>query len=76
VWIHNSAAYESWRFAGGSNKCTPRGRIVAEVIIGLITGDAQSYLRQEPDWTPTYGTNESFTTVDLLKAAHVVAALS
>jgi hypothetical protein len=52
------------------------GRIVAEVIIGLIMGDAQSYLRQEPDWTPTYGTNESFTTVDLLKAADVVAALS
>jgi len=46
------------------------------VIIGLIMGDAQSYLRQEPAWTPTYGTNESFTTVDLLKAADVVAALS
>ena len=51
------------------------GRIVAEVMVGLIQGDGQSYLRQEPDWTPTYGPNGSFATVDLLKAADVVAAL-
>jgi hypothetical protein len=51
------------------------GRIVTEVIIGLIKGDRQSYLRQEPDWTPTYGADESFTTVDLLNAAEVVATL-
>jgi|SRR5215211_3604953 len=50
------------------------GRIVAEVIIGLIKGDPQSYLSQDPDWTPTYGPDGSFTTVDLLKAADVVAA--
>jgi hypothetical protein len=52
------------------------GRIVAEVIIGLMKGDRQSYLRQDPDWTPTYGPDGSFGTVDLLKAADVVAALS
>jgi hypothetical protein len=52
------------------------GRIVAEVIIGLIKGDRQSYLRQDPDWTPTYGPGGSFATVDLLKAADVVTALS
>jgi Animal haem peroxidase len=51
------------------------GRIVAEVIIGLIQGDGQSYLRHDPDWTPTYGPNGSFTTVDLLRAADVVVAL-
>ena len=51
------------------------GRIVAEVIIGLINGDGQSYLRQEPDWTPTYGANDSFTMVDLFKAADVVTTL-
>ena len=49
------------------------GRIVAEVIIGLIEGDRHSYLSQDPDWTPTYGPDGSFTTVDLLKAADVVA---
>jgi len=51
------------------------GRIVAEVITGLIQGDSQSYLRQDPDWTPTYGSDGSFTTVDLLNAAGVMAAL-
>ncbi len=51
------------------------GRIVAEVIVGLIEGDGQSYLRQDPDWEPTYGHNGAFTVVDLLKAADVVATL-
>jgi hypothetical protein len=51
------------------------GRIVAEVIIGLIRGDRQSYLRQDPDWTPTYGSGGSFGIVDLLTAADVVVAL-
>ncbi|MDQ3612125.1 MAG: peroxidase, partial [Actinomycetota bacterium] len=51
------------------------GHIVAEVLIGLVRGDSQSYLRQDPDWTPTYGTNGSFTIVDLLRAAGVVAAV-
>jgi hypothetical protein len=51
------------------------GRIVAEVIIGLIRGDRQSYLRQEPYWTPTYETGGSFSTVDLLRAADVVVPL-
>jgi hypothetical protein len=45
------------------------------VIIGLIRGDRQSFLRQEQEWTPTYRSNDSFTTVDLLNAAGVVAAL-
>jgi hypothetical protein len=51
------------------------GRIVAEVILGLIQGDRQSYLRQEPDWEPTYGTDGEFRVTDLLTAAGVVATL-
>lgn len=39
-------------------------------------GDARSYVNQDPDWSPTYGTDGDFTAVDLLKAAGVVAALS
>ena len=35
------------------------GRIVAEVFHGLIDGDPSSYLAQDPDWTPTYGTDDS-----------------
>jgi len=51
------------------------GRIVAEVILGLIKGDRQSYLRQDPDWTPSYGQNGDFKITDLLQAAGVVANL-
>jgi Animal haem peroxidase len=51
------------------------GRIVAEVIIGLMRGDGQSYLTQDPEWSPTYGQAGSFTVVDLLKDAGAVAAL-
>jgi hypothetical protein len=49
------------------------GRIVAEVLLGLVEGDADSYLAQDPGWTPTYGTANDFTIVDLLTAAGVVA---
>ncbi|MBA3597170.1 MAG: peroxidase [Methylibium sp.] len=51
------------------------GRIVGEVFIGVLQGDAMSYLRQEPDWTPTLGSNDQFTIADLLNAAGVVTAL-
>jgi hypothetical protein len=52
------------------------GRIVAEVISGLIDGDPSSYLSLEPDWTPTYGSNATFDMTDLLTAAGVVGALT
>jgi hypothetical protein len=61
---------------GGEHLGPVGGRIVVEVIIGLIRGDRQSYLRQDPDWTPTYGTGGSFDATDLLEAAGVVATLS
>jgi hypothetical protein len=51
------------------------GRIVAEVIIGLIVGDPQSYPRQDPDWTPSYGEGDGFGFTDLLRSAGVVRAL-
>jgi hypothetical protein len=51
------------------------GRIVADVLVGLIGGDRFSYLRQDPDWTPTYGSGDEFTVPDLLQAAGVVAPL-
>ena len=52
-------------------------RIVAEVLVGLVEGDRQSYLSQDPDWTPTFPTFEpsdqgrGFTMVDLLAFAGV-----
>lgn len=66
---------ESDVVAGGNHLGPVGGRIVAEVIAGLILGDGQSYLRQNPGWQPTYGTDGSFTTVDLLRAAGVVVDL-
>jgi hypothetical protein len=48
------------------------GRIVAEVFIGLLQGDRQSFLRQDPDWEPTLGPEPGkFGIADLLKVAGV-----
>ena len=53
------------------------GRIVAEVFIGLLQGDPMSYLKQDPDWTPTLpsATADTFKMTDLLNFAGVVAPL-
>jgi hypothetical protein len=61
--------------ANGEHLGPVGGRIVAEVIIGLLTGDNESYLNQQPDWTPSYGTNGDFRIVDLLRTAGVVATI-
>jgi hypothetical protein len=66
---------EAQVMANGERLGAVGGRIVAEVIIGLLLGDSQSYLRQDPDWLPTYGQDGFFTMVDLLRAAGVVAPL-
>jgi Animal haem peroxidase len=44
------------------------GRIVAEVIAGLLEADRNSYLHEE-GWRPTLGENETFTMADLVKIA-------
>ena len=49
------------------------GRIVGEVIVGLMLGDRDSFLRQDPEWKPTYGSAGEFRMVDLLRTAGVVA---
>ncbi len=48
------------------------GRIVAEVLIGLLEGDRQSFVRANPEWTPAHepvGTDESFGLADLIALA-------
>jgi hypothetical protein len=46
------------------------GRIVAEVLIGIISADPESYLRLDPDWTPTLPSRrERFRLQDLLLPA-------
>jgi hypothetical protein len=52
------------------------GRIVAEVLLGLLHGDPFSYLSYSPAWKPArnkYGAdaNGNFTMVDLLRFAGV-----
>jgi hypothetical protein len=61
---------------GGEHLGPVGGRIVAEVIYGLIQGDSQSYLGQDPEWTPVYGTGGTFTIVDLLIKSGIVASLA
>ncbi len=50
------------------------GRIVAEVLLGLIDGDSTSYRWAETEWRPTLpGAQEGqFTVADLLRFARVV----
>ncbi len=50
------------------------GRIVGEVLLGLLKADPMSYLRVEPCWNPTppFASNDEFTMVDLLQFAGVV----
>jgi len=47
------------------------GRIVAEVLIGLLEGDPNSYLNLQPDWRPTLSSMRDFTMADLLRFAAV-----
>jgi hypothetical protein len=63
-------------FGEGKHLGPVGGQIVAEVLVGLIDGDGQSYRAQDPEWTPTYGSNDTFTVVDLLTSAGVIAPLS
>jgi hypothetical protein len=63
---------ESEVVADGKRLGPVGGRIVAEVFIGILEGDRLSYLRQEPDWTPTLGKTKDFKMEDLLRVAGVV----
>ena len=48
------------------------GRVVAEVLVGLAEKDPSSFLKAQPDWTPTLGaTPGDFTIADLLTTAGV-----
>jgi hypothetical protein len=63
---------ESKLRAGGRRLGPVGGRIVAEVLIGLLAGDPLSYLRVEPGWEPTFATTPGqFAMPDLLGFAGV-----
>ena len=53
---------------GGRRLGRVGGRIVAEVLAGLLEGDQSSYLHATPPWKPHLGaTNHSFTMLDLIR---------
>lgn len=62
---------------GGESLGPVGARVVAEVFTGLLEGDSQSYLKQDPDWTPFLPTidpakeNTDFTVQDMLRFAGV-----
>jgi len=63
---------EAERRANGERLGPVGGRIVAEVILGVLAGDRQSYLRQDPGWKPRLGPKPgTFTMADLLREAGV-----
>jgi hypothetical protein len=52
---------------GGKTLGPVGGRIVAEVLIGLLEGDRNSFLCRDPQWKPTeLGTGGKFSIADLL----------
>lgn len=59
--------------AGGTHLGPTGGRIVAEVLLGLLVGDPSSFARQAPGWTPELpsAVPGQFTLADLLRFAGV-----
>jgi hypothetical protein len=53
----------------GSHLGPVGGRIVAEVLGGLLEADPSSYLHRDPPWQPELGTDGEFTMADLVKTA-------
>jgi hypothetical protein len=54
---------------GGERLGRVGGRIVGEVLVGLLAGDPQSYLSRKPSWTPILPSAKKgdFTMPDLVK---------
>jgi Animal haem peroxidase len=68
---------EAEKLADGKRLGPVGGRIVAEVFIGVLEGDRHSYLRQDPEWTPSLPAADpgTFAMTDLLRFAGVVTTL-
>jgi hypothetical protein len=62
---------EAEKRADGEHLGPVGGRIVAEVLLGLLIGDPNSYLSQDPDWKPFLGSHDDFTLGELFDFAGV-----
>lgn len=61
---------EAVHAANGAHLGPVGGRIVAEVLVGLLEGDPSSYLSRKPAWRPEeLGTGGDFTMADLVDFA-------
>jgi hypothetical protein len=62
---------EAATLGGGERLGMVGGRIVAEVLVGLLAGDPQSYLSRKPTWKPILPSAKKgdFTMPDLIKFA-------
>jgi len=68
LWLY--VLREAWVRQQGDRLGEVGGRIVAEVLYGVIGLDPESYLAVEPDWTPTLPARDSlFGLSDLLVPA-------
>lgn len=70
LWWYILKEAEVMRFGGRLGPVG--GRIVGDVLIGMIQGDPMSYLNVDPGWTPAGG---DFRMTDLLNQAGVVQPL-
>ena len=64
---------EAEKLGGGVHLGPTGGRIVAEVLVGLLKGDPSSFLRMAPKWKPELPSAQpgQFTMRDLLRFAGV-----
>jgi hypothetical protein len=60
---------EAELLAGSQHLGPVGGRIVAEVLIGLLIGDQLSWLNIEPDWQPPLAQNGRFGVPELIRYA-------
>lgn len=58
------------QLSGGTRLGPVAGQIIAEVLVGILAADPDSWLNQNPLWQPTLGANPgTFTMSDLLQIA-------
>ncbi len=70
LWLY--ILREAQLVTGGRYLGPVGGRIVAEVLLGLLDADPTSYLRARPDWKPTLGaTSAPYTMASFLTFAGV-----
>jgi hypothetical protein len=65
------ALKEAQLLAQGLHLGPVAGRIVAEVLIGLLQTDPNGYLVVDPSWQPVFGSGGSFKMTDFLTYAGV-----